>query len=624
MCGIFGFTNFKMCELDDARMALNTLQHRGPDQWDDYYDENIYMGHRRLSILDLSERGKQPMISEDGGVVIAVNGEIYNFQDLKDDLRAKYPFQSTSDSEVLLYGFIEWGIDELLNKIDGMYAISIYDKKKNELYLARDIFGKKPIYFAQREDRIYYSSEIKAFFEFDDSFRTFSYEGIKDWIYHRGSHSKSTIFHDVSKLPPGRYLKIRDNKIEEIKYYDILDHISDTPRNSDLRELQSYLEAAIKKRLMSDVPVGLQLSGGVDSSLVGHYLKKNHAEQTHSFSIGFAEKEYERFSEEKYATFVAEKEKLIHHQHNVTKDDVVSNFEHVIWLFDGMLEYPNSIPIFLLSKYEKPFITVALTGEGADELFGGYTKFRNMGDLENESVMRHVPRFVIENLVGAFLRSRARALYLRKRYGGKTKDILENINCYITPETFEKIFGPNEKSLFDDIDYERIKKYPFYKQLLIMDHKTYLFSLLDRQDRSSMGASIESRLPFLDKNMIEWAINLDKDELFDNKENKKLLKKLSASIFGEKFTYRHKMGFPLPVQDWLDDEHGFNPYLNKIFDDDFLLNQKIDTKFLREYLASKSFDMKNLNYGDSERIWIKWFLMVIRTAQDVFNIRKII
>jgi asparagine synthase (glutamine-hydrolysing) len=200
---------------------------------------------------------------------------------------------------------------------------------------------------------------------------------------------------------------------------------------------------------------------------------------------------------------------------------------------------------------------------------------------------------------------------------------LENLNAYISPQTINSFLGRPNKSLFDEIPYDIISKLPFYKQLLIMDHKTYLFSLLERQDRASMGASIESRLPFLDKDLVETTVNLDEDCFFDSKQNKKVLKKICERIYGKRFTYRPKKGFPLPLQDWLDENAGFGNYLEKIYDKEFLLSKKIDMVHLKEYLRLNTFDNKLLNYGDSERIWIKWFLMVIRTAQDVFRIKDI-
>lgn len=627
MCGIFGYTGFKEKELEKARRSLNVLAHRGPDQWGDWYDDNIYIGHRRLSIIDLSENAKQPMENHD--VVIAVNGEIYNFKKLRKELEAKYEFSSLSDSEVLLHGYKEWGIDELLNKIDGMFAFCIYDKRRNRLFWVRDRFGKKPLFYTITHNKIMFASEIKAFFEFDDNFRVFSYEGIKDWIYHRGSHSTRTIFYNINKVPPGWYFEINKTGIRKVKYYDILDKIDNAKavkyrQDESTEVVEELLSQAVRKRLMSDVPVGLQLSGGVDSSLVGYYMKKNHKGNLHTFSVGFKESRYQHYSEEKYARHVAEKLGVTHHQLNITENDIVQSFERVVYLFDGMLDYPNAIPIYLLSLYAKDYVTVLLTGEGADELFGGYTKFRNMDSLKNTSVLsKLLPHFFINCLGKTKLKSVARSLYLKKLYSGHTRSILENLNAYVSSQTIESFWGSPDHSLFDEIPYDMISKLPFYRQLLIMDHKTYLFSLLERQDRASMGAAIESRLPFLDKDLVEATVNFNKDCFFDSSQNKKVLKKICERIYGKRFTYRPKKGFPLPLQEWLDENMGFGNYLEKIYDNEFLLNRKVNMVHLKQYLVMNTFDNKLLNYGDSERIWIKWFLMVIRTAQDVFRIKDI-
>ena len=624
MCGIFGYKGFNKTELARARKALNTLMHRGPDQWGDWFDEETYIGHRRLSIIDLSENAIQPFGDE--RAVLAVNGEIYNFKELRKELEGKYIFKSLSDSEVLLHGYKEWGIDDLLKRIDGMYAFCIYDKKSRTLFLVRDRFGKKPLFYTENHGRFMFSSEIKAFFEFDDTLRVFSYRGIKDWIYHRGSHSSQTIFHSIQRLEPGCYLKINNSQIRKRKYYDVLDHIDNghTGIKKDLGLIEELLNKAVKKRLISDVPVGLQLSGGIDSSLIGYFLSLNHSGSMHTFNVGFKEPRYENYSEEKYAKLVANKYGFIHHQLNISIEDIAQNFEEVIYLVDGMLDYPNTIPIYLLSSFAKKYVTVILTGEGADELFGGYTKFKRMDSLSRyDNLSSLFPYILIDTLGKTKAKRLAREIYLKKKFSGKTRSILESMNCYITPETFTRIFGENKDSLFDEIPYEYIERHPFYKQLLIMDHKTYLFSLLERQDRASMGASMESRLPFLDTMLIENSFNFSKDHLFSKDQNKIVLKKISEKIYGKDFTYRPKKGFPLPLTEWLENRQGFKSYLKKVFNNDFLLFEKIDMEYLKQYLNSKSFDNKLLNYGDSERIWIKWFLMVIRTAQDVFRISEV-
>lgn len=624
MCGIFGYYGLSSDNLSRARKALNTLEHRGPNQWGDWYNSNVYIGHQRLSIIDLSEKATQPM--QDENSVIAHNGEIYNFLDIRSKLERKYNFKSSSDSEVLLHGYNEWGLEKLLDVIDGMYVFSIYDKKLNKLFLVRDRFGQKPLFYTSYDQKLLFSSEIKALFEFAPSLRVFSYEGIKDWIYHRGSHHSETIYYNIHKLQPGCYLEITKSGIKINKYYDILDYINEGDyQDHGFDNLEKDLSEAVNKRLISDVPLGVMLSGGIDSSLIAYYLNKKTSAEKHTFSIGFDKLKYRNYTEESYARHVASKFGFTHHHLNISSDDVMDSFEKVIYHCDGMLDFPNTIAIYLLSKYAKDFVTVILTGEGADELFGGYNKYNTAikQSINNSpQLLNNLGYFFLNKINIRRLTSTTRELYLKKEYMGENKKLLEDINCYISPETFSKIFGENTISIFDNIDYNQLLNIPFYKQLLIMDHKTYLFSVLDRQDRATMAASLESRSPFLDKNLIENSISLSKRYFFNDNQTKVALKNKSEEIFGKEFTYRKKMGFPLPINNWIN-TNKFSKYLNPIFSTDFLLNKKIDTKFLHPYLKSNSFDYKLVNYANSERLWINWFLMVLRTAQDVFNIKEI-
>ena len=225
MCGIFGFTKFKKEDLEKARESLHTLHHRGPDQWNDYFDKDIYIGHQRLSILDLSEHGKQPMITPDEKVIITVNGEIYNFLELKKELEHKYDFKSTSDSEVVLYGYIEWGIDKLLEKIDGMYAISIYDKEKEELFLARDRAGIKPLYYGNINGQISWASELKAIQKLyeNQNILEYDYTAFYDFLTYLYIPTPKSMYKNVCKLEPAHYLKIdvRSNNFEKVQYWEL-------------------------------------------------------------------------------------------------------------------------------------------------------------------------------------------------------------------------------------------------------------------------------------------------------------------------------------------------------------------------------------------------------------------
>jgi asparagine synthase (glutamine-hydrolysing) len=630
MCGIFGIFGFQNNCLEKAQSALVSLIHRGPDQAGEWYEPGIYLGHRRLSIIDLSENGKQPMIDNEQKVVLCVNGEIYNYQELKEELIGKYPFKSKSDSEVILYGYKEWGIDKLIERLDGMFTFALYDKRKGILYLCRDRFGKKPLFYSTINNQLIFASEIKALFEYAPSLKVFSKDGIYDWMYHRGNNSKETIYYNISQLSPGHYMICTGDGHKLNKYYDLTDQVGKIINYKNIpEELDSLLNSAVKKRLISDVPVGLQLSGGVDSSLIAHYMKKNHSGEFHSFCIGFSNKEDLRFSEEKYARSIAEKLGIIHHQQNVSKQSVVTNFEHVIQLFDGMLDIPNAIPIYMLCKYSKEYISVVLTGEGADELFGGYEKLTDLLSIEkNRNTYDTFYTNFLINLFGGLQQSKAkqflRKAFLNNLYAGHPYDILEDTNCYISPQTLSEIFGKRKNSLFDfTLDKRKLATLPFFRQLLLEEHKSYLLFLIDRQDRASMGAAMEARLPFLDRSLVEWAFNLPQEYLFNEKQTKIILKNLSSQLFGYDFTYRPKIGFPLPIHQWLDQEDGFKPWVDKVYSNDFILYEYIKKETLQNFMKSNRFDNKLLCYPDSERMWMKWFFMVIRTTQDLYNITEI-
>lgn len=610
MCGIFGYSHNNDLDLQAARASLNTLSHRGPDQWGDWRDENLYLGHRRLSILDLSQNARQPMQSDHH--VLTANGEIWNHQDLHAQLAQNFTFHSQSDSEILLHGAKQWGINGLINKIQGMFAFALYDKPNKILTLARDRYGVKPLYFAQTSKGFAFASEIKALFEWDDTLRYFSKTGIKDWLLYRGGRSGFTPYAGIYRLLPGYTLRYDIHKRSYClsRYYNLADQITSRASNPD--EIEDHLQGAVHKRLMGDVPIGVQLSGGVDSSLVSSLMRKSLPNQEiHSFSIGFADEKDKHFSEEPYAQRVANDLNLTHHQYNITSRDVADHFTHAIWLHDGMLDFPNSIPIYLLSKYAKNHITAQLTGEGADELLAGYTKFKYMQKLAGPwyKILNIVPWSAAQNLPAKY----ARAFYLARHYGGDQDKILRHINSYISHQTLDHIFGPGEQEDISSIPQD----ISFLQKLVINDHQTYLQAVLERQDKASMGAGVESRVPFLDQDFVHYAINLPASALIEKNETKAVLKTLAATKFDKAFAYRKKRGFPMPVKQWMSQEQGLKRYADKIYDDDFLL---------REYLSryqQRSFGNVLLHYADTEHQWMQYFFMVLRAAQDVFHIRGV-
>ena len=316
MCGIFGFTGYKEEQLVKARASLNVLKHRGPDQWNDFTDQNMYIGHQRLSILDLSEHGKQPMISSNKKVIISVNGEIYNYLFLKKELEKKYTFQSTSDSEVVLYGYIEWGIDSLVERIDGMYAISLYDKNSDELYLVRDRVGIKPIYYSTLNQQFSWASELKAIEKFYDDMGILSYDvtALYDFLTYRFIPTPKSQYKNVYKLEPGHYLKIdtTTNEFKKVQYWELKVESCNDDVETATKKIFDLVEESVQEQMISDVPVGFFLSGGMDSSVVVGMASTTH-KNINTFSIGFTDKAH---NETAFADIVAKRFKTQHFKKN--------------------------------------------------------------------------------------------------------------------------------------------------------------------------------------------------------------------------------------------------------------------------------------------------------------------
>jgi len=632
MCGIFGVYSHSTVNPERARQALHLLHHRGPDQWSDHIDDGLYIGHRRLSIRDLSTDGIQPFVSDDRNVVVAVNGEIWNDTALRQEL-GEERFHSRSDCEVLLHGYMRWGIDKLLQKLDGFFAAAIFDRNSGQLHLIKDRWGKKPLYYANTGNQVIFASEVKSILDYDASLRVFDFEGIKHWMAYRGSHLPSTIFYGVKKVVQGHYLTISPDFSErDCQYFGLAGHAAamesqDSQSDAEIdQQVSDLLGKAMEKRLLSDVPIGLQLSGGVDSSLIAAKLREHSSGPISSFSVVFKDQADQAFSEEPYSDFVADKYQLDHHKLAIDKQDIAAALKKMVYHFDGMLDIPNAIPIFLLSQYARDFITVFLTGEGADELFGGYGKFSRAARYADKNPLaKLIPEkfFDLNFLFDRIKYNYIYGLYLSRHYSGDTRLMLDHINAFVSPLTINRYFGRIEHNMIDQLDMDTLSEFPLMKQLLLTDHMTYLNFLLERQDKASMAAGIEARLPFMDNDLIDYVIRLPHQRLLSDQMHKKPLKRLAEGYFSHDFVHRPKVGFPLPIENWLNDPAGFKESRDKIYSDDFLVLQKADRKGLLAYLESNRFSNRQISYGDDEKIWLQWQLMVLAEAQEVFGITDI-
>jgi asparagine synthase (glutamine-hydrolysing) len=575
MCGIFGFTKFKKEELEKARESLHTLHHRGPDQWNDYFDEDIYIGHQRLSILDLSEHGKQPMISPDEKVIITVNGEIYNFLELKKELESKYMFKSTSDSEVVLYGYIEWGIDKLLEKIDGMYAISIYDKEKEELFLARDRAGIKPLYYGNVNGQISWASELKAIQKLyeNQNILEYDYTAIYDFLTYLYIPTPKSMYKNLYKLEPAHYLKIdvRSNNFEKIKYWQLEVKKCDDDIETAKKKIYDLVKKSVDEQMVADVPVGFFLSGGMDSSTVVALASQSHND-INTFAIGFQDKQKD---ESIFAKKTSEYFKTKHLEKKLDDKSIELIFDDIVNWYDEPNALSSSYPSYYVAELAKHNSTVVLTGDGGDEVFGGYNWYKRFESLQKYSFpfLRILKIFTIplkkqKNIFGKVAR-RFEALFLlnemeiyTRLMGGMLKD---------EKEKYRKLWNIDED--YDDYWYFRKyykKDYDLYTRLQYLDFHTFLpDACLAKVDRTSMAVSLECRVPFLSKEIIEYCFSLKDDVRLYSSELKGAMKETFKEVLPSEVINRDKKGFSAP--------------LKGVFEKMDLDEQFMQEKFLKKY-----------------------------------------
>ncbi len=569
MCGFTGFFNFTGSPENNnhaIREMIAIQKHRGPDDSgivgintrDNTYEtitttensnfdtsKDLVFGFNRLSILDLSPNGHQPMISPDEQVILMMNGEIYNAFDFQHDLEQKgHVFKSTSDTEIALHLYLEYGMEGMLTKLNGMFSFAIYDFKLQTLFLARDRFGIKPLYILQEENRLAFASEMKSFKKLPNFKFEADYTHIDEFLLFRNVINQ-TLFKNIINCTPGSYLAVKNQTITSHIYYDI-DIEGNEPISStdSLLKLEMALEKSVKSQMLSDVKLGCQLSGGVDSSLVTYYAAQNvNKGNLETVSITFKDP---KFSEEKYIDYVAEKLSLQAHKYEMQSEYYFEVIEKAIWHFEHPLNHPNTIGIYLLSQEAKKKVTVLLSGEGADEALAGYDRF---------------------------IQAKENKTFTKSFFGGlkRNKDNISDYLSYALDREKKMIMG----TAFGSVATARALRPSFQLSRAIADRNhtlkrlrgglnlrqrkyellTYLPDLLMRQDKMSMAHSIENRVPFLDNEMVTTALNLQEDVLLalhNNKlETKKVLKDIAVDKFGEPFAYRDKMGFGIPLREFM-------------------------------------------------------------------------
>lgn len=563
MCGIFGVTGLDDKLLDKAHTSLHTLTHRGPDGWDYIHSNNIYLGHRRLSILDLSKNGKQPMSKD--GVYLTVNGEIYNFKELNKELVNNHGVEllSSSDSETLLHGYIHWGIEKLLERIEGMFAFSIYDSNTGEIHIARDHAGIKPLYYSLQDNSLSWASELKALENYyGKSNLDIDYTAIYDFLSYSYIPSPKSLYKNIFKLEAAHYgtYNIAKNSFIQKRYWElpINRHIS----NFDIatKNVKLAIEREVKSHLIADVSIGTFLSGGVDSSIISYEVSRL-VKVLNTCSIGFDD---EKVDETEFSKLVADKIGSEHVTDYMDHNIVNSNFSMLRTLFDEPFGDTSAFPTYAVSKLAHQNMTVVLTGDGADELFGGYGHYTCWYQM-------------LTPYLGVFAIFRPLISYLKNMEFGCVSNIAKKIEIFsivnplerrirlsgglLKTDKFKKRFRNKfdiPESYNDTWHTEKYyrKDLPLKSRSMYLDfHTSMSDDILCKVDRASMANSIETRVPFLSKSIVKCAWEIEENLLFKGNELKGLLKLLYINNLPKKCLYRSKQGFSLGATESNDELH---------------------------------------------------------------------
>ncbi len=570
MCGLAGFVDFnKKSTSKNLQDMTDVLHHRGPDDsgYSFYQNQfaNIGLGHRRLSILDLSKHGHQPMLFE--GLEIVYNGEVYNFNEIKKELeKYNYKFESDSDTEVIMKAYHKWGIKSV-DKFNGMFAISIYDKKNESLILIRDRAGVKPLYWYWEDDLLLFASELKSFHKSPFFKKQIDMNALSLYLQYGYILQPHTIFEKTYKLKAGHYLNIdlKTKNIQEYKYWDVLDFYNKPKLTIDYEEasdeLENLLKSSFEYRMVSDVPVGVFLSGGYDSSAVTALLQSERTEKLKTFTIGFNEKS---FNEAHYAKQVANHLGTDHTEYYCTQKEASSIIPTLADIYDEPFADSSAIPTILVSQIAKKEVTVALSADGGDEAFAGYGKysrsFKYLEFLNKNSTYQNVLKVGLPLIIKSQLLGEDRAKTIERVLATLKKQEQESIlkimrhwdDDFTNKLLRHKITEPytyfDENNKFSNHNDSLDK-------MLGIDYKTYMVDdVLTKVDRATMSVSLEGREPLLDHRIIEFSATLPSKYKLNNGNKKDILKNIVHKYIPKAIMDRPKMGFGVPLHEWFRSE----------------------------------------------------------------------
>lgn len=616
MCGFVGFTDRRLAE--DKKKILHPMMdrivHRGPDMAGDFADDEAALGFRRLSIIDLSEAGAQPMLNEDGTLAMVFNGEIYNFKELRTQLEALgHSFKSHADSEVLLHGYEEWG-ESIVNKLRGMFAFALWDQKTASLFMARDFFGIKPFYYADLlGGGFVFGSEIKSFLDHPDFVKEVNPNALRAYLGFQYAAGRETFFKGVYSLLPGHYAVWQNGKLEITKYYDIEFNADENLSFEECAEIiDETVRESVEVHRVGDVEVGAFLSGGVDSSYITACLKP---EKT--FSVGFKQ---EKFDETSYAQELSEQLGVENFRRHLTADECFAAFADIQYHMDQPQSNPSSVPLWFLAQLAREEVKVVLSGEGADEMFAGYELYADTPTMKKYKKLPLGLRRMLGGIAKAMPAFKGRN-FLLKSAERPENWFIGQADVFSDKEAL-KILNPQYKNGPSALEMAA----PYYAQAAEnaeVTKKQYLDmhlwlpgDILLKADKMCMAHSLELRVPLLDKEIMALAERVPSRYTIDGTESKKVFRHAANRILPNEWATRPKKGFPVPIRLWLREEKYFNivkEYFESDFAAEFFNTAKI-MKLLCSHYEGRANNARKIWTVYTFLVWYKRFFVDEKTA----------
>ncbi|WP_096274076.1 asparagine synthase (glutamine-hydrolyzing) [Paucisalibacillus globulus] len=617
MCGFVGFSTNSI-DIDKQSVIqemMNTIGHRGPDSDGYFVDDNVTLGFRRLQIIDLTTDASQPMFNEDHNISLIFNGEIYNYQSLMDDLKEKgHVFKSQSDTEVIIHGYEEYGVD-ILQKLRGMFAFALWDKKEESLFIARDFFGIKPLYYTHNttDNSFLFGSEIKSFLQFPGFQKELNKKALKPYLTFQYSALDETFFKGVYKLRPGHYMIYKNGEIDIKQYWDVQFDTEENSLEFYVQKIKETMEESVKYHRISDVKVGSFLSGGVDSSYITALLKPDK-----TFSVGF--EDYEGiFNETNIAADLSKQLGIENHKKIISADEFFNVIPTVQYHMDEPQSNLSSVPLYFLAELASKHATVLLSGEGADEIFGGYAWYETSKEMRIYEKAPFFMRRIVSNVAKKLPENRITTFFVKggqkveEKFIGQAKIFDLKDATKVLKDEYQD--APTPEEIVRE-SYDRVAGKDNVSKMQYVDMKHWLpGDILLKADKMSSAHSIELRVPFLDKEVMEMAGKIPAHLKVNDIDTKYVLRKAANEVLPDEWANRPKVGFPVPFRDWIKKEKYYT-LVREVFESDIakeFFNVDELLKYLEEHYQGQA---NHARYVWTVYVFLVWYKRFFVDMED--------